>query len=350
MATTRQLAETQHFGQRCVCRDRYIVKAWILRLHSPAELCAPAVASCSPDATRGFTELAGLSIGELWQEARCESVDLRPGEFAGALLAVGNRYNFGLPAGLSAGEAQIGNFLRGLQLQDLALAQACALGRDAAWQEFMARFRGPLTRAAVAMTGSEAAGEELADSLWPEMFGMGERAGQRVSPLAGYSGRGSLLGFLRTTLAQRNVDRHRRTHRETELPANELQAAEQETIPEPMAVLRVRAALEETIGALDAEQRFLLSAWFLDRRTLLELSRIVRVHEATVSRRIQRLTSRLREELLGRLQTNGMSRAAAEEALGIDPRDVDINLRALLQASRSETFSGKGATANLEGI
>jgi RNA polymerase sigma-70 factor (ECF subfamily) len=315
-----------------------------------AGLSAPAVASASLDLTRGFTELSGLSIDELWQEARCESVDLRPGEFAGALLAVGNRYNFGLTVGLVAGGAQIGNFLGGLQLQDLALAQACALGRDAAWHEFMARFRDPLTRAAVAMTGSAAAGEELADSLWPEMFGLSERSGQRVSPLAGYSGRGSLMGFLRTTLAQRNVDRHRRTHRETELPARELQATQHEAIPEPMAVSQVRAALEETIGRLDAEQRFLLSAWYLDQRTLLDISKMIGVHEATVSRRIQRLTSRLRQELLGRLQTNGMSRAAAEEALGIDPRDVDINLRALLQASRSVTFSGKEATANREGI
>jgi RNA polymerase sigma-70 factor (ECF subfamily) len=311
-------------------------------------LSAPAVSISSLDATRGFTELSGLSIDELWQEARCASVDLRPDEFAGALLAVGNRHNFGLAAGLSAGRAQIGNFLRGLQLLDLALAQACALGREPAWREFMSRFRDPLTRAAVAMTGSQAAGEELADSLWPEMFGLSERGGQRVSPLAGYSGRGSLMGFLRTTLAQRNVDRHRRTHRETELPAKEFPATQQAAIPEPMAVSQVLAALKEIIGRLDAEQRFLLSAWYLDQRTLLDISKIIGVHEATVSRRIQRLTSRLREELLSRLQTNGMSRAAAEEALGIDPRDVDINLRSLLQASRSDTFSGKEATAHLE--
>jgi hypothetical protein len=71
---------------------------------------------------------------------------------------------------------QIRNFLRGLQLEDLALAQACALGRDAAWHEFMARFRDSLTRAAVAMIGSEAAGEELADSLWPEIFGLSGRS------------------------------------------------------------------------------------------------------------------------------------------------------------------------------
>ena len=96
-----------------------------------AGLSAPGVASSSLDATQAFNELSGLSIDEFWKEARCESVDLRPSEFAGALLAVGSRYNFGLTAELSAGRTQIGNFLRGLQLQDLALAQACALGRDA---------------------------------------------------------------------------------------------------------------------------------------------------------------------------------------------------------------------------
>lgn len=315
-----------------------------------AGLSVPTVSTSNLDSTRDFTELSGLSIEELWRQAHCETVDLRPDELAGAMLTVGNRYNFGLSAGLSAGRAQIGDFLRGLQLEDLALARACALGRDAAWRKFIARFRGPLTRAAVAITGSEMAGEELADSLWPEMFGLCVRSGERVSPLAGYSGRGSLIGFLRTTLAQRNVDRHRRQHRETELPATELQAVPQQAIPEPMAVSQVRSALEEAIGILDAEQRLLLSAWFLDQRTLLDISRVIGVHEATVSRRIQRLTAQLHEELLGRLQMKGMSRAAAEEALGIDPRDVEIDLRSLLQASRSDAFSGKGAQASGEGI
>jgi RNA polymerase sigma-70 factor, ECF subfamily len=313
-----------------------------------AGITASAVASSSLDSTRDFTELSGLSIDELWEEARCESVDLRRDELAGALLAIGNRYNFGLPAGLNAGRAQINTFVRGLQLQDLALAQACALGRDAAWREFMARYREPLTRAATAMTGSEAAGEELADSLWPAMYGLSERGGQRVSPLAGYSGRGSLVGFLRAALAQRNVDRHRRTRRETELPSRELPARAAAVVPEAGVVALLCAALRETLGTLDAEERFLLSAWFLDERTLLEISRIVRVHEATVSRRMQRLTARLHRELLGRLQSNGMSRIAAEEAMGVDPRDVDINLRGLLQASQSETFSRKGALSREE--
>lgn len=301
----------------------------------------PEVESAHRDAQQDFTELSGLAVDELWREARAESVDLRKEELASALLSVGARYNYGLPHGVCPDKAQIGNFWRGLQLQDLALAQACARGREAAWRAFMAASREPLTRAAVAITGSAAAGEELADSLWGEMFGLSERSGVRVSPLASYSGRGSLMGFLRATLAQRNVDRHRRTHRETALPSGDLPAAPSTPRPEPDAVSRVGAALREMLGMIDAEERFLLSAWFLDQRTLLDISRIVRVHEATVSRRLQRLTARLHKELLARLQASGMSRAAAEEALRIDPRDVDINLRGLLQASRPGAFQEK---------
>jgi len=86
----------------------------------PAGLGPPAVESSDLDAIRDFTELAGLSIDELWQDARCESVDLRRNEFATALLATGNRYNFGLATGLMPGRAQIGNFLRGYASSSVA--------------------------------------------------------------------------------------------------------------------------------------------------------------------------------------------------------------------------------------
>jgi RNA polymerase sigma-70 factor (ECF subfamily) len=62
------------------------------------------------------------------------------------------------------------------------------------------------------------------------------------------------------------------------------------------------------------------------------------VHEATVSRKLKRLTEKLHKQLLQHLQANGISKRAAEEALGTDPRDLDINLRNLLQTSNSSTF------------
>lgn len=288
------------------------------------------------------------SIEEFWQAAGAESFGLTRDEFDRLLHAVGTKCNHGLPPGTSPGRAQIENFRRALHLQDLVLAGACALGRDVAWQEFLKRFRAPLTRAATAIAGSASAGEELADSLYSEMFGLTERDGRRVSPLASYSGRGSLMGFLRATLAQRNVDRHRRTMREMPLEANDPPAAAHSQTPSQEVVVRLEQSLKETLADTAPEERFMLSAWFLDQRTLLEISRVMGVHEATISRRLQRLTARLHDELLRKLTAAGMSGAAAREALGTEPGDLDINLRKLLQSSQTGAFPDQDAPLSVK--
>ncbi len=283
-------------------------------------------------------ELCGLAIDEFWQTADAASVGLAKTELAQVLLTVGLKYNYGTAPGLPASRAQIAAFWRALQLPDLALAHACALGREVAWDRFIKLYRQPMTQAAINITGSAAMGHELADSLYSEMFGLTERDGQRCSPLAYYSGRGSLKGFLRASLAQRHVDQHRRTGRETSLPPAELPAPPTAPTAPPDVLARLKNSLASTLSRLGPEERFVLLSWFLDRRTLLEISRTLRVHEATVSRRIGRLTDRLHKELLASLRESGMSQAAAEEALGTDPRDININLRSLLQTSASRTF------------
>ena len=78
--------------------------------------------------------------------------------------------------------------------------------------------------------------------------------------------------------------------------------------------------------------------YFLDRQTLLQISRLLYVHEATISRRLKRLVADLRKQLLHNLQSGGLSQRAAEEALGNGPRDIEINLRSLLQTSQSASF------------
>jgi hypothetical protein len=45
-----------------------------------------------------------------------------------------------------------------------------------------------------------------------------------------------------------------------------------------------------------------------------------------------------------RLQRDGMSKRAAEEMLETDPRDLEINLRKVLQESQTDTFLEKTAT------
>ncbi len=285
------------------------------------------------------------ALHDLWIAAKAERFGLTLDEFGSVLESVGAKLNYGLPPGSVPGDAQCTNFLRSLHLEELALARACALGREVAWEHFVDTYRVPLTQAATAIAGSATLGHELADSLYSELYGLREIDGARRSPLASYSGRGSLLGWLRTTLAQRHIDYHRRTRREAPLDTINAPAPLATPSPAPAELGQVAEAVARTLQDLPPEDRFLLSAYFLDRQTLLQIARTLGVHEATVSRRIKRLTVDLREQLIRNLRTGGLSQNAAEEALGADPRDIEINLRGLLQTSQISAFSDQKAAA-----
>jgi RNA polymerase sigma-70 factor, ECF subfamily len=277
-------------------------------------------------------------LQELWITAGAAASGITCEEFSTALYSVGTKFNYGLPGAAHPDPSQRADFVRSLRLEDLALAIGCALGREVAWQRFVNLYRMPLTQAAVAITGSGTLGHDLADSLYSELYGLREVEGQRRSPLASYSGRGSLLGWLRTTLAQRHVDHHRRTHRESPLDALDASAPQPEPAPVEGELIGLTRAITSTLESLSAEERYLLSTYFLDRQPLAQIARVLHVHEATISRRLKRLLTDLRKRLLHHLQAGGLSKRAAEEALGNDPRDLEINLRALLQSSQTTSF------------
>jgi RNA polymerase sigma-70 factor (ECF subfamily) len=284
-------------------------------------------------------EIPAALFEELWVGSQAETVQLSRSEFAAKLIALGGKRNHGLPNEAAPKAVDVASFFRALHLPDLALAHACALGREVAWERFLTLYRKPLTEAAIAIAGSATLGHDLADSLHPQLFGLTERDGHRRSPLDSYSGRGTLMGWLRTTLAQRHIDHYRCTRRESHLEAQDPPAPPADATPSPLIVQRLQIAIEYTLQALSAEDRFLLSSYFLDQRTLRQIAQLSRVHEATISRKLNRLTTDLRKRLLRSLQTSGLSRRGAEEALGVDPRDLTINLRSLLQTPPSRAFS-----------
>jgi RNA polymerase sigma-70 factor (ECF subfamily) len=282
-------------------------------------------------------------LEELWIQADGESCSLSRAEFGQVLAAIGAKLNHNLPPGAQPDANRKAAFYRSLHLAELALAHACALGREAAWERFLSLHRSPLTQAAIAITGSATLGEELAGSLYAELYGLRERDGRRRSPLASYTGRGSLAGWLRTTLVQRFRDHHRRTHRETPLDGIDTPAPAATT---PAETTLLAQAVSRTLSEIEPEDRFLLAAYYLDRQTLLQIAQTLHVHEATISRRLKRLVAGLRKQLLRNLRSTGLSRAAAEEALGADPRDIEINLRALLQTSQAPAFSTMRAASD----
>ena len=232
-----------------------------------------------------------------------------------------------------APESEIENVLGSLRLQELVLARACSAGHNGAWEVFLARYRGAMYEAAYQIAHDEVAGRALADSLYAELYGLNEHGEQRSSKLRSYLGRGSLAGWLRTVLAQEYVNQYRRTRRETSLEAA-VEDGKQFAASEPQASPadpRVEAATTAELAALRAEERFLLAAYYLDRRTLADIAKLLRVHESTVSRKLERVTAALRKRIRKRLLTSGMTPRQADESMhDLDVRDLNVQVRETL--------------------
>jgi len=111
-----------------------------------------------------------------------------------------------------------------------------------------------------------------------------------------------------------------------------VQLAAPEREDAPVADMRLNSAVDAALQALEPEERLLLSAYYLDNRTLAEIGRMTGVHESSVSRRLSRISVTLRKEILRRLCAAGMSRRQAEEALECDVRDLKVDVRVRLAA------------------
>ncbi len=282
-------------------------------------------------------------LDELWRLCDAASWGLAREEFDRILLEAGREGNYGLNESAEATKQQQSAFFRSLRLPDLVLARACVGGNERAWEHFVAIFRQPLVRAAIAITGSETLGRDLADQLYAELYGLTMRDGERRCPLASYRGRGSLLGWLRTTLAQRHVDHHRRTRREEPIEEFDAPAPDPAPTQPPHELSLLERAIEAALEKREAEDRFLLAAYYLDGQTLKQVAAVLCVHEATVSRKLRRAVEEIRKQVLKNLQNSGLSKRAAVESLGADPRDLDMNLKKLLQNSQAETFKEQAA-------
>ena len=311
---------------------------------APVESVA-SVAEAELPAMQGAID--GRLLNELWRASDAAAWGLERKDFDRILLEAGTARNFGLAEDAAPTQREQAAFFRGLCLGDLVLARACAAGNERAWEHFIAQHRQPLIRAAIAITGNETLGRDLADQLYAELYGLNTREGERRCPLLSYRGRGSLMGWLRTTLAQRHVDHHRHSRRLKPLDdtLEGIDAPAVEIAPETPAteLSQLERAIEDALRGCGAEERYLLAAYYLDEQTLLQIARVLGVHEATVSRKLKRTTEDTRKQVLKNLRHYGLSRRAVEETLGADPRDLDMNLKKLLQNSQTDAFKEQAA-------
>ncbi len=302
-------------------------------------LSSSAMSSTKPISAAVQLAVAGL-LAELHAKSGCEQFGLAPEGFAAILCDVVAKY-----LSTDATESEARSFILTLRVEELALARACAAGSNPAWEVFLTRYREKLYQSALRIAREDSAARDLADSLYAELYGTTTREGGRVSKLASFTGRGSLEGWLRTVLAQEFVNRYRRTKRLVSLDEENEEGA-QFAAPEPAqlpsADPRLESAIDAALALLASEDRMVLAAYYLDGRTLAEVARMLGVHESTISRKVDKLAKSLRKKILAGMMQQGMARRQAEEALEVDVRDLQVNIRrSLTQESPAGAFSEK---------
>ena len=195
--------------------------------------------------------------------------------------------------------------------------------------------------------------EDLAQSIWAELYGLRTRQdGRPASKLAYYSGRGSLAGWLRAVIAQLSVDTFRKQSKlvqaeeDTDLErlardaqVNETQTFAPSGIQNPEQALSnqfaqtdLQAALAQAIRGLEAEDRLLVKLYYFDNLRLREAGVVLGVHEATASRRLTRIQTDLRKRISQILvDEKGWTKAETERSFAEVARYMDTDLEALIK-------------------
>jgi RNA polymerase sigma-70 factor len=283
-----------------------------------------------------FLARSGRLADELYAEAKCTRWGLSQESFAeGLRRSAGKRYGGAQP---DPGEVEA--YLKSLHLEDLALACACSEGLETAWEFFIAHFRLDLRHAASAMLrgsgrADDARAEELADSLYAELYGIRSSAdGRRKSLFEYFHGRSKLSTWLRAVLAQKQVDVFRTSGRTVSLEAEGEGEAPRELAGRTEAVPadpdrekylgRFDRGLSIALASLMPRDRLILACYYVDQLTLAEIGRLLSEHESTVSRQLERLRRALRESVTQALQreTPACDGRPAEPAL--DAAQVEL--------------------------
>jgi RNA polymerase sigma factor (sigma-70 family) len=251
--------------------------------------------------------------------------------------------------------ARLEEYLLTLHLEDLALTTACIEGAEAAWEYFVEEYRGYLRAAAGAITKASRYGanpQELADSLFSDLFGlMDGKRGER-SLFRYFHGRSSLRTWLRTVLAQRHVDyiRSRRRIESLDAEDGEKPVLPPERVHQPLLdphrahyLSCFCSALEHCLKLLDPGDRERLELYYVRQMKLAEIGRQLGEHESSVSRHLERI----RQELRGLAERHlrdafSLSDAEIQQCFEYAAEDVPIDFRQLFpDAKRGDSRANR---------
>lgn len=246
---------------------------------------------------------------------------------------------------------EVNAFVDELRADDLCLIIACERGDESAWEDLVANFDSAVKSAARKISANNEDAEDLASSIWAELYGLRQDAdGNKKSKLAYYSGRGSLAGWLRAVVSQLAIDQFRKESkfvqieetREFENLAEESSnnsgnaavlhhnESPEELFSEDQTSEDVSAALRTAIAGLENEDRLIMKLYYFDGQKLKDIAKTFGYHEATASRKLVRVQSDIRRSVEMELKkTHGWNDGEVKRYLAETAAKLGVSLETM---------------------
>jgi RNA polymerase sigma-70 factor (ECF subfamily) len=254
----------------------------------------------------------------------------------------------------NAERREVSGFIDELRADDLCLIIACERGDEKAWEDLVANFDATVKSAARKISANSEDAEDLASSIWAELYGLRVDAeGNKKSKLAYYSGRGSLAGWLRAVCSQLAIDQFRKQSkfvqieeaREFENLAEESSnhtgndqvlhhaASPEDLLTEKRTSEDVTTALSAAIAALADEDRLIVKLYYFEDLKLKDIAATFGYHEATASRRLVRIQNDIRKSVEKELRrSHGWSDSEVKRHLSETAAKLGLSLEKLFAA------------------
>ena len=221
-----------------------------------------------------------------------------------------------------------------LHTNDLYLSMACAGGSESAWRAFIAGYARFMNDVARFVSSTNALAMELAESTPGHIF-MPDQSGRcRISR---YDGRVSLATWLRAVIKNRALDQQA-------LKSNSVEGFEFAGLGEPSnsggieQALRanryqalVTASLKVAVERLTAEEKRLLVSRYVHAMKAASIAEGAGVHPSTVTRQMNRLHEKLRDEIMNQLQARISGGGAVQECIAEILENPRHSILALLE-------------------
>jgi RNA polymerase sigma-70 factor len=240
--------------------------------------------------------------------------------------------------GVTQGWGEVFKFFQGLYTDDLYVAIACAQPSESAWSYFVTNYGRHMYETARAHLPSQDAAKEVVDFVLADLS-LPDRSGR--SRIASYDGRSPLAGWIRVVIVHQASKE--RNHRSNSFESIECvpEMADQSAAQRIEAEVRghryhsmVCDSMDKASRSLSDRERLILLLRYDEELQAAEIARILRVSRPTITRSLQAIHKKLRDEIVLNLASRySLSTDAIEECITDMQENPEYSILTLVKQS-----------------